>query len=415
MATRREALRTLVAGSAALAVGRSGGAMAQQPPIRVGALYPLTGPSAVVGNATVMGSRIAAAQVNRAGGVLGRQIEIVVRDDKVNPAEAALMARDLTGSGVNLLVGGYLSAPALAVIGLLNETKAVFQCEGAALMSITHEGFNPNAFRAGVNNRISFYSLAKCVAARGPAVSRWGAVIPDVEFGHANLLSVSNGLKKFSGGRPMEFLAPQLTKFGAPDYRVQIAQLMSQPIDGLFVGVVGADFTTFMSQAAPFGLLKKVKVILDGAAGMFPYAKSAKTAIPNNVWTLSPWDPELDTHAESRALFEEYVKLAGDRSPDPQVGVAHDMVLAYANAIRAAGSTDSAAVAKALENVDFAGAKARFRYRKEDHQSLYTMNVFRMEGADNERGFVHRDAMAVPGEDVVEPAAPGQKYEEAAS
>jgi len=409
--TRRQVLKQLAAGAATLAAGtRHAGA--QQPPIRIGALYPLTGPSAVIGNYTVMGSRIAAAQLNRAGGVLGRQIEIVVRDDKLNPAEAALMARDLTGNGINLLVGGQLSAPALAVIGLLNETKAVFQAEGSSLMTITHEGFNPNAFRASASIRTSYYAFAKGVATKAPPVERWGSIIVDAEFGYSNLKTISNGLRKFSGGRNIEFLTPQLSKFGAPDYRVQISQLMAQPIDGLYLGLVGADFATFMNQAAPFGLLKKVKAVMDGTAGMFSYAKSAKGGIPNNVWTLSPWDPELDTHPESKALFEDYVKMSGDRSPDPQTGVAHDMIFAYAHAIRAAGTTDSAAVVKALENVDFAGAKARFRYRKEDHQSLYTMNVFRMEGANNERGFVHRDPIAVPAEEVIEPAAPGQKYEE---
>src|SRR6185369_9529416 len=83
--SRRNVLRTAAAGAGALALGNWTSAFGQSNPIRIGVILPLSGPASLLGNDFRTGAEIAAAQLNRAGGVLGRQVELVFRDDRANP------------------------------------------------------------------------------------------------------------------------------------------------------------------------------------------------------------------------------------------------------------------------------------------------------------------------------------------
>ncbi|MEH6772508.1 MAG: ABC transporter substrate-binding protein, partial [Cereibacter changlensis] len=91
---------------------------AQSGPIRVGAAFALSGVGAPVGTPMLAGAEVAAMQINRAGGLLGREIELVIRDDKYNSAESVAVARELAGDGINLLLGGSQTVTALGLAPL---------------------------------------------------------------------------------------------------------------------------------------------------------------------------------------------------------------------------------------------------------------------------------------------------------
>ncbi|CAN0225055.1 unnamed protein product, partial [Chrysoparadoxa australica] len=102
---RRTVLKGMAA-SAGAALGMNATYLrAQSGPIRVGVSYALTGVGAPVGTQFLQGTEIAAMQVNRAGGINGREIELIVRDDKYNSAESVAVTRELAGEGVNQIIG----------------------------------------------------------------------------------------------------------------------------------------------------------------------------------------------------------------------------------------------------------------------------------------------------------------------
>ena len=410
--SRRTALKTLAAGTGVLAAGTTGRLLAQVKPIRIGALYPLTGPTAVFGGFAQSGAKIAINRINAAGGVLGRPLELVLRDDKSQPAEASLMARDLTGNGINLLIGGYLTAQSMAVLGLLNETNSVFQATGTSVNSFTHESFHPNAFRASGNIHMIYYAYAKYAADQAPDVTRWGGVIVDAAFGESNWAAITGGLKKFyrQKGRIVEVNEPLRTRIGATDYKVQIANLMNQPLDGLYLGMIGADYATFVNQATPFGLFKKAKIVLETGAGL-ALGRTMRKSIPTGQMSFTGWYPPNDTSQLGKDLYKDLV-ATGNATPDSQVAAAHNTIMAYARAIKAAGSTDTKAVIRALEDVSFDTAGGRFKYRKQDHQLMASTTCFWMDGAEADPGYVLRSPVTIPGEETIEPASPGKAYVE---
>jgi len=299
------------------------------------------------------------------------------------------------------------------VLPLLTQTNSVFQATGTSINAFTHESFHPNAFRCGANIHMVYYSFAKYAADQAPDVTRWGGVIVDAAFGDSNWNSISGGLRKYyrEKGAVVEFHTPLRTKAGATDYKVQISELMSMPIDGLYLGVIGADYATFVNQATPFGLFKKVRVVLETGAGL-ALGKTLRRSMPAGQMSFTNWYPPNDNNQLGKDLYQDLV-ATGNATPDSQVCGAHNAVMAYARAIKAAGSTDTKAVIRALENVTFDTAGGRFKYRKEDHQLYASTTCFRMEGTDADPGYILKNAVTIPGEETIEPASPGKPYVDA--
>ena len=414
--SRRETLKQLAAGTAALAMGSSGRAFAQSDTLKIACIYPLSGPLAQSGNNMLMGARIAAEQFNRAGGVLGKKIEIVARDDKASPAESALVARDVFGAGIKFIVGGLLTAPGMAIVNLLQENNALFILTGSQIMALTHENFNPNAFRSQVNGRMSLFATADAMATAHPDITKWGGVTPDNQFGTDNYRIFSIALKKAYRTKlkkDIETLDPVLVPFPATDFKVQIARLMSIPAEGLYTGMVGADYYTFMAQAKQLGLYNKMKVFVDAGQGI-AVAKGLGGNLPkDNLWTPTTWYPDAkEANAVSKQLVKDHAAMTKEPL-DNSVWNGHTAMLAMLNAIKNAKSIETPVVRVALERVEFESANGPFRFRKEDHQSLANISVLKISQKAGDPGWELSKAITVKGEDVIEPASPGQKYVEA--
>src|SRR5690349_3676928 len=122
--------RQLLAGISGLAVASGTGllqrlAWAQAAPSRLGFVGPLSGTQEILGAPMLLGAQIAAEQINAAGGVLGRKIEIVARDDKAAGPEAVKQAQGLLGEGVNHLFGAIQTAVALAIMPMLQQSNGM--------------------------------------------------------------------------------------------------------------------------------------------------------------------------------------------------------------------------------------------------------------------------------------------------
>jgi branched-chain amino acid transport system substrate-binding protein len=126
--TRRQALAS--AGAAAVAVGLAKPAIATNDPIRVGYLPALTGPSSSTGVGISRGTQLAVQEINAAGGINGRQLELVVRDTQSDPTKAVNAAAELTSEQVNVVFGPLNSGESLAVVPLLarSNTLQVHPC-----------------------------------------------------------------------------------------------------------------------------------------------------------------------------------------------------------------------------------------------------------------------------------------------
>src|SRR5947209_3615529 len=144
--TRVERRRRGAVAVAALAVlfAASAAAPAQEP-IKVGLVAALSGGSAKSGEGITRGLTIAIDEINAAGGILGRKLELVRRDDESNPSKGQVAARELIDQEkVAVMFGGIDSPVALAIVPIANKEKVPFFSVWAAATPITRNGANPN-------------------------------------------------------------------------------------------------------------------------------------------------------------------------------------------------------------------------------------------------------------------------------
>ena len=408
--------RSIIQGAAAAAaVGATGIARAQSGSLRIGLILPMSGIGAEAGAAWHAGVKVAVEQWNAAGGLLGRPIELVVRDDKFTSAGAVAAARELAGSGVNLLIGGSQSPMALATAPILPELKAVMVAPCPTVMSLTHEGFQPNFFRLSWNAFIAFAGVGNLLTSKFSEVQTWSLIVPDSENGRDMARYFTLGAQRAAqqAGRQIKVLEPVFASLNKADYRVEINSLMNAPSQGLFVGLTAAPCISLLQQGRAVGMDKKFKVIGDAGTEML-IAKAMQKSLPPNLWSISFWVPGIESsnrYPLSRALHEGYAKLTGDRNPAGIVHSSHRAALGLFNGVKKAGSTDTAAVIAALEGLTYDTAMGPYHIRKEDHQGLGTAYIAKVGVKDEAPGYGITDAVVLNEADVAEPPTPGKKFE----
>lgn len=414
MQTQRRQLLTIAAAAAAIGPGRI--VRPQPAPVRLGVMLPMSGIGAEAGAAWLAGLKAAQLMWNESGGLLGRQIELVVRDDKFTSAGAVAAARELAGEGINLIVGAAQSPMALAVVPILPELKAVVVAPAPSVMSITHEHFTKYFFRAASNASMLFGGIGSMLATRFPDVGTWSMIVPDSENGRDMARYFAAGVTRASGktGQPAKLLEPVFASLNKSDYKVEINSLMNSPADGLFVGLTAAPCVSLLQQGRAVGMDKKFKVIGEAGTELL-IAKAMQKSTPNNLWGVTFWAPELEPFKSqfplSAKLMEGIVKVTGNRYPPGIVQATHRSALAIFNAVKKAGTTDSDAVINALEGLQFDTASGPYQIRKEDHQGFGSAYFAKIAARDAAPGYGLTEVIRLNEADVIEPPSPGKKYE----
>jgi branched-chain amino acid transport system substrate-binding protein len=412
---RRTFLKGSLAAAGAMAVTRLNYARAQNGPIRIGVMYALSGVGAPVGNAFWTGTQLAALEVNKSGGLLGRQVELVIRDDKYNSATSVAAARELAGDGLNLLIGGSQTVTALGLAPLAPELKAVVMIAGAAGMPVTHELYNRNIFRTVSNNYTAYSSLGRAMIERYPNVKTWIAVTPEGDFGRDSALFFGNAVKKYSAkaGQPATVLDTVFAQATATDFKPQINAVMNTNAEGLYLGIAGAAQISFFQQARSVGMYEKFKVM--GEVGNeIVTAKAMGRNMPPDLWSVSYWNPGLEpfkSNPLSQQLYTDYVAMTGDKAPPGLVMAGHRTAMALFEGIRQAKSTETDAVINGLEQAKIETVGGPFYFRNEDHQAV-CYNFFAQMQPDTVAPFYKVPQMArVDSAEMIEPATPGKAFD----
>jgi branched-chain amino acid transport system substrate-binding protein len=405
--SRRSFIATSVG---ALAVARGFPAIAQSGPIRIGCITTLSGAASILGKPQHMGMEIAAKKLNEAGGILGRQVEIVVRDDQSKPDIAVAAVRELAGDGVNIFAGVLASPVALAISGIAEELDAVFLNAASHGNNLTHENFRKNYFRVTDYSAMRISAASRLMAEKYPDVTKWGAIIPDAEIGRSTMSTFQYGLPKYHkelNNQEVSINDPVVVKFGATDFRNAISTLMSSDIDGIFIGVGGGDEVGFLQQAGQLGLSKKIKVYVSSGSD-FQVAKALGKRTPENYWSGHHWYfGAYQDNPVSKALYDQYVADTGDKFPDGFIGMGHTAITAIATAAAKANDLSTKALIGALEGLTFDGVKGKVMLRAEDHQALCDVNYVKLGPDDGELGWKVSDFYKTDGTDLAGPAAPG--------
>jgi branched-chain amino acid transport system substrate-binding protein len=342
---------------AAVFVGRAV-SHADTNPIKVGYVSSFTGPIAESSKRHMDAFKLAIDDANKAGGVAGRQIVLVVRDDKGAPADHARLARDLVYSDkVDLLIGAHHSGTALAVAEVAKETKTptFIIATGALGPSIQR---NRYLFRTIPSVNIQTGTIASFAVKKG-----WKKVAlmnPDYAYGHF----FADEIKKYLAKQPgFSVVDEEWPKFGALDFAPYITKLLAiQGLDAVLSGVWGGDMITFTKQAKPYGFFQKVPIVTFVEA---PVLEALGKDMPEGIYGFGhffPWAPYKGAMPFSKKFFNasgHYPVLAYN---------GYVSGLAYLGALRKAGSADKEAVIKALEGLTIETPTVPMTVRAFDHQ-----------------------------------------------
>lgn len=416
------ASRRLVLGGVGVLAAGLGAARAQGAgqPIRIGCISALTGAREARGRSILNGAQIAAEQINAAGGVLGRLIEIVPADPHASPATAVQLTQHFGRVGVNLLCDCVSSELALAVSPELPAANVVMITCSAQTEKLTHEAFVPNHFRVTDQTYMRNRAQAWLMAKRYPEIISWGAILPDSDYGCAAWAAFRDGLvEAHAGGRQPLISAPVLARSGETDFRRHIATLKQASSDALFIAVSGDDAGGFYRQAHQEGLFSTVRVLAD-PVNELAVPQQLGYATPEHLWLAMGWyHGGYRSVPMGQELYRSYVRRTGNGFPLGSVNAGHSAIYAYAAAIKKAGTTETPAIIKALEGLTFDTAKGKVTFRPEDHQAVCDVNFVRMKSApqsltmdinDGERPDIEvAEFVRYDGSQVIEPAAPGRK------
>lgn len=352
------------AGLAAPAVLRAqpGGA-----PIRVGEINSYTAQPAFT-LPYRQGWQLAVERLNAAGGVLGRPLEVVSRDDAGRPQDAVRLAGELLGEHkVDLLAGAYLSNVGLALSDLALQNRRVFVAGEPLSDALVWERGNRYTFRL----RPSTYMQAAALvddAAKLPA-KRWATVAPNYEYGQSAVRWFRRLLQE---RRPdVEFVAEQWPALGRIDAGATVQALVQARPEAIFNATFGADLTNFVRQGNTRGLFER-RAVVSLLTGEPEYLDPLGDEAPEGwIVTGYPWDT-LDTPAH-RAFADAY--RARWKEP-PRCGsvVGYALIASIAAGIARAGGTETEALVAGLRGARFETPFGPALYRALDHQA--TLGAF---------------------------------------
>ncbi len=314
------------------------------------------------------GWQMAIEEINAKGGVLGRQLEVVSRDDNANPGDAVRVAEELvTREGVALISGTFLSHIGLAVTDFAKQKKVLFVAAEPLTDKITWENGNRYTFRLRTSTYMQVAMLMPDTLAAKK--KRWALVYPNFEYGQSAVAAFKKLLKEKQPDA--EFVTEQATPLGKVDAGAVVQALADAKPDGIFNVLFGTDLARFAREGNTRGVFKNLTVV-SLLSGEPEYLDPLKEDTPEGwIVTGYPWD-EIDTPAH-KAFVAAYQKRWNDY---PRLGspVGYITMQSIAEAIRKAGSTDTEKMIAAFRGLKIDTSFGPIEYRRQDHQA--TMGAY---------------------------------------
>lgn len=341
-----------------------------QKPIKVGMPMPLSGPAALYGEPATKGAMMYVEELNARGGVLGRKMELILRDSKAAADEAVRVSRDLIlKENVDFLVGTLTSAEGPAVSVVAKENKTVFIAPIPKSDQLTApDKLHPYVFRISANTTMEGRSIAEIVA-KWP-VTRIATISFDYAYGQDVTKSFVDHIKKLKPS--VQIVDQQWPKLGEQDYNPFINAQMAKKPEAVFSSIWGGFFVTFTKQAKALGYFDAIKYNFIGAGEIAsPETTKAMGAdypvgIWGNTYDAFYWDDNPGPHKEYIARLAKYTK---DEHPSSWSIQGYIAMAFLAEAIKKAGSTDSDKVAKALLGLTIDTPVGKQTIREKDHQA----------------------------------------------
>jgi branched-chain amino acid transport system substrate-binding protein len=343
------------------------GAWAQGKPIKIGEINSYSSMPQFTAPYR-QGWQLAVEEINAKGGLLGRKVEVIARDDAGKPDEALRHAIELTSKEkVDILAGGFLSNVGLALADHAAKNKRLFIASEPLTDAIVWEKGNRYTFRL----RASTYMQAAMLveeAAKLPA-KRWATIAPNYEYGQSSVASFKELLK---AKRPdVEFVSEQWPALGKIDAGSTLTATMAAKPDAVFNVTFGADLAKMVREGNQRNIFPKTPVV-SMLSGEPEYLEVLKDETPRGwIVTGYPWDQiDIKEHASFAANY--YKRF----SENPKLGsvVGYATMQSIFAGIQKAGSVDNEKLVVAMRGLKFSTPFGPAEFRAIDQQS--TMGAY---------------------------------------
>lgn len=314
------------------------------------------------------GMELAIAEINAGGGLLGKKVELISRDDNASPGDAVRAAEELLArEKVDVLTGSFLSHIGLALTDFAKQKKVFFLAGEPLTDKIVWQNGNRYTYRL----RPSTYMQVAMMVPEAAALKkkRWALVFPNYEYGQSAAATFKQLLK--AAQPDVEFVAEQAPPLGKVDAGSVVQALADAKPDAVFNVLFGADLSKFVREGNTRGLFEGRSVV-SLLTGEPEYLDPLKDEAPNGwIVTGYPWygiqTPEHKAFLSAyQAKFNDYPRLGSI--------VGYSAIKSLAEGIKKAGSTDTEKLVVSFKGLQVPTPFGRITYRTEDNQS--TMGGF---------------------------------------
>ncbi|MBV9066187.1 MAG: ABC transporter substrate-binding protein [Methylobacteriaceae bacterium] len=354
-----------------LAIAAASPALAADP-IKIGVDTPMTGTYAPIGQQVRWGLDLATKEVNAAGGIMGRQIQLIYEDEEANPSVAAQKADKLFQvDKVDFLTGTVNSGSTLAVGQLAERAGKLIATTVSFADSITADKCSPNVFRVNARAEQQSAALAAWLAKEKPNPKVY-SVGPDYEMGRSTVAAFQKGVKERGGTNLGEVFAPLDSK----DYTQYFGQIRAARPQVLYTSVAGNDTVRLLTQMQDFGLLNNMLIV--GASGTVTSQNiGAMGSAADGFVTGVGYSPQIDTPENKK--FIDAFRAQFKTDPDLFGADSYGLIYFYKAAVEKAGSTETDKVRTAMRGLQWITPQGMKTMRAGDHQAVQKMYVVRIE------------------------------------
>ena len=369
-------VRTAVVAAAVLGLSAAGAAAQQAGPIKVGTVFPLSGGAGPNGKAVTDAIKVAAEMINKQGGLLGRQLVVISKDDESTPAVGVSRANELIAEKVDVVIEAWNSPVTLAMQPVLARANVMDVTAVSKADPIVSGQGNPYAVRMNSSNGQDGAILARYMIETKGA-KRIGFLTQNDAYGNGAQQVIEAEMKKL--GKPFETVVVEQFPFKQTDFRVQLANVANANPD--VVVAINASESSGMPALIQQYRQAGIKAELIGAVGtilptVFKVAGAAVTGVVS-ADIYFPDLPPFDSIPENVAFVKAYKDAHGEL-PDKGAALGALALQVWAKAVEKTKSLERKTVAEAIRGKTIEGTLIGTVSFAENGQSQLKHTLFRV-------------------------------------
>ena len=367
---RRTFLTTSAAAAAALSVPTIIRAQSKDP-IRIGFPGPVTGPFGALAADQQRGASLAQDELNAKGGIMGRKVEVLFRDDQLKPAVGAQRTQELIEKDkCQFIVGGLAAHVQMAINETTKKAKVLFISVSQSDEISAKPDTSPLTFHEALNPTITSRAMGTWIAQN--LGKKWWIIYADYAWGKQNNAVLTETGKKHG----VTILGSTPYPLGNPEFSAHLPKIQAAKPEVLVHVTPGADDIAFLKQAISFGMKKEMKFAKP--LHWIPQAKEGGPELYSDVYGIMNFYWELAESNPSAKRYVDSYRKKFNAPPGDYGAYAYSAIMEVARGVELAKSTESMAVADALRaNPTYDHYKGKQWWRKCDNKSFQDMWIFK--------------------------------------